>query len=380
MNGITTNYVLDSASDLTQVLQDGTNTYVYGADRIAQIKGTVPEYFLTDGLGSVRHLVDGNGVVTLTQSYDPYGTEVNAVGNGLSSYGFTGEMTDPTGLIYLRSRYYTSGTGRFTTKDTWIGDYNKPMSYNAWLYVYANPINLTDPTGYNARFNVQDPLTATQWSLAKQEAKRFGIPKELVAGTLAAEVVYDSDVVNTVYDVDTALVGGVADIAFVLRDRPTFDICYSILEGYHEYFGLAPWLENHGIGYGFAPGIANMHAGPAVRTEEYINRTYPNQGLMPDLGLDNHPGVRLRTLLTDEGGIRYAAAYLRWYADLRKGTKIDHTTDLSDTDMIIIYTGYRCSLRDCYESVEGFQNAQVPNPGGSPDDFSVFLDLYKKKP
>jgi hypothetical protein len=66
-------------------------------------------------------------------------------------------------------------------------------------------------------------------------------------------------------------------------------------------------------------------------------------------------------------------------ADLRKGTTTDHTNDLSDTDMTIIYTGYRCSLRACYESLEGFQNAQVPDPRGSPDDFSAFLDLYKKK-
>jgi RHS repeat-associated protein len=297
------------------------------------------------------------------------------------AYSYTNEYTgDSTQLVYLRARYYAPQSGRFLTKDIWDGTANTPASYNVWLYVYANPINLTDPTGYSANFNIQDPLTAMQWSLAKQEARRFGIPKELVAGTLAAEIVYDSDIINTIYDVDTAYIGALADIAFILRERTTFNLCYEVLEGYHEYFGLAPWLETLGIGYGFAPGIANMHAGAAVRTEEYINSTYPGQDLMPSLGIDNHPGVRLRTLLTDEGGIRYAAAYLRWYADLRKGTTTDHTNDLSDTDMIIIYTGYRCSLPDCYGSPADFRTAQVPNPNGSPDDFSVFLDLYKKKP
>lgn len=148
INGITTNYVLDTALPLTQVLSDGTNTYLYGVDRIAQINGGIPEYFLTDGLGSVRQLVDRNGTVTLAKSYQPYGTEESSVGNGLSSYGFTGEMSDATGLIYLRSRYYASNAGRFITRDTWDGDANMPMSYNAWLYVYANPINLTDPSGH----------------------------------------------------------------------------------------------------------------------------------------------------------------------------------------------------------------------------------------
>jgi RHS repeat-associated protein len=148
VNGVTTNYVLDLASPLTQVLSDGTNTYVYGVDRIAQINSGIPEYFLTDGLGSVRQLVDSNGAVILAKSFAPYGTEASSVGNGLSSYGFTGEMTDPTGLIYLRARYYSGETGRFLTKDSWQGDYNNPMSYNAWLYGFANPVVYIDPTGH----------------------------------------------------------------------------------------------------------------------------------------------------------------------------------------------------------------------------------------
>jgi RHS repeat-associated protein len=146
VNGVTTNYVLDSASALTQVLQDGTNTYVYGIDRIAQFNGTIPAYFLTDGLGSVRQLVDSNGSVTLAKSYQPYGTEVSSVGGGLSNYGFTNEYTSQ-GLIYLRSRTYSPETGRFLTRDSWPGDYNRPLSLNRWLYVEGNPVNRTDPSG-----------------------------------------------------------------------------------------------------------------------------------------------------------------------------------------------------------------------------------------
>ncbi len=44
---------------------------------------------------------------------------------------------------------YSPAGGRFITRDSWQGDYNRPMSYNAWLYVYANPINLTDPSGHS---------------------------------------------------------------------------------------------------------------------------------------------------------------------------------------------------------------------------------------
>jgi len=151
VNGVTTNYVLDSASPLTQVLQDGTNTYIYGTDRIAQINGSVPEYFLTDGLGSVRQLVDSAGNITLAKSYQPYGMEASSLGGGYSSYGFTGEMTDSTGLIYLRARYLGPSDGRFLTKDLWMGDYNRPLSLTRWMYAYGNPVKDTDPSGHCPR-------------------------------------------------------------------------------------------------------------------------------------------------------------------------------------------------------------------------------------
>ncbi len=52
MNGTTTHYVNYTAAGLTQVLSDGTDTYLYGLSRIAQ-QGTNFQYFGVDGLGSV---------------------------------------------------------------------------------------------------------------------------------------------------------------------------------------------------------------------------------------------------------------------------------------------------------------------------------------
>jgi hypothetical protein len=46
VNGTTTNYTLDLAGGLTQVLADGQNSYVYGDWRITQYTGTTPYYFL----------------------------------------------------------------------------------------------------------------------------------------------------------------------------------------------------------------------------------------------------------------------------------------------------------------------------------------------
>jgi RHS repeat-associated protein len=129
-------------------LNDGTNTYLYGAGRIAQVN-TTTEYFLGDALGSVRQMTDATGEITLAKSYQPYGEMLASVGNGTSPFAFTGEQQDVSGLTYLRARYYSSGDGRFTSKDTWMGDYNSPLSLNRWNYVEGNPINLTDPSGHD---------------------------------------------------------------------------------------------------------------------------------------------------------------------------------------------------------------------------------------
>jgi YD repeat-containing protein len=61
-NSVTTHYTLDNLNaGLTGVLQEGTNTYLYGTGRIAQYNGTTPAYFLTDAQGSVRQLADASG-------------------------------------------------------------------------------------------------------------------------------------------------------------------------------------------------------------------------------------------------------------------------------------------------------------------------------
>ena len=71
-----------------------------------------------------------------------------AFGNITMPYSYTTVSSDTyIKLIYLRSRMYSPLTGRFTTKDSWQGDYNRPLSLNRWNYVEGNPVNYTDPTG-----------------------------------------------------------------------------------------------------------------------------------------------------------------------------------------------------------------------------------------
>jgi hypothetical protein len=49
-------------------LQDGTNTYTYGLDRIAQTNANNTDYFLGDALDSTRQLTDASGEPAWAQS------------------------------------------------------------------------------------------------------------------------------------------------------------------------------------------------------------------------------------------------------------------------------------------------------------------------
>ncbi len=149
VDGIPTNYTIDLNTGLTQVLTDGTNVFLYGVGRIGEQQPEGWAYHQGDALGSVRQLSAPVSAVTQAQSYAPYGDTLSSAGEGVSVWQFTGEMRDVSGLTYLRARYLDSSVGRFISRDTWDGDYNRPLSLNRWGYVEGNPINLTDPSGRN---------------------------------------------------------------------------------------------------------------------------------------------------------------------------------------------------------------------------------------
>ena len=147
VNGVPTDYSLDLSNSLTQVLSDGTNTYLYGVGRIGEQNSSGWGYHLGDALGSVRQLSDPTGVVTLARAYQPYGSALSSEGEGLTSYGFTGEWRDLTGLVHLRARYYDPALGRFPTRDPFPGVLQTPATQHNYIYAANNPINYFDPSG-----------------------------------------------------------------------------------------------------------------------------------------------------------------------------------------------------------------------------------------
>ncbi|MFB8798280.1 MAG: putative Ig domain-containing protein [Microcoleus sp.] len=181
VNGVTTEYLVDSNRDYSQVLEERVNdaliaSYVYGLDLISQERGNADSYYLVDGLGSTRGLTNASGVVTDTYSYDAFGNLIVSASATANNYLFAGEQFDPNlGDYYLRQRYYDPETGRFTRRDAYEGNFEDPITLHKYLYGNANPVSFIDPTGFfssSAEFsvanNIRDTLTKIYGEVANQ--------------------------------------------------------------------------------------------------------------------------------------------------------------------------------------------------------------------
>lgn len=129
-----------------------TKHYYANGQRVAtRVDGDL-YYTLGDHLGSTSLVVDAQGNEVGHVIYDAYGQIVeNTVPLTLTDRLFTGQVFDAsTGLYYYNARYYDPLTGQFTQPDSVVGDPLNPAAWNRFSYVYGNPVNLVDPSGYFA--------------------------------------------------------------------------------------------------------------------------------------------------------------------------------------------------------------------------------------
>jgi RHS repeat-associated protein len=154
-NGATavTRYAYDRGNAWADL--DGNNNaletrhlYLDGPDQpVARISASGDvAWYLTDHLGSVRDIVNDNGVVLDHIDYDAFGNVTNETNPAQGDrFGWAGGIRDAaTGLNFFNNRYYDPQTGRWTTKDQsgfTAGD------ANLYRYVGNNVANATDPAG-----------------------------------------------------------------------------------------------------------------------------------------------------------------------------------------------------------------------------------------
>ena len=76
---------------------------------------------------------------------DVYGKKTSSTGSQANEFDFAGQQTDPTGLQYLRARYYDPETGTFLSRDPLAGSSGWTGSPTG--YANADPANQADPFG-----------------------------------------------------------------------------------------------------------------------------------------------------------------------------------------------------------------------------------------
>ena len=188
----TDQYVWDPTPAVPTLLADTTNAYVYGLDDtpLAQVSLTdsTPTYLHTDLTGSVRTATSPTGKAVCDADYDPYGHPQQVTTDPCAAttrFGYTGQYTDPTGLQYLRNRYYDPTTAQFLSVDPLVDTTGDPYGYAG-----GNPLQNTDPLGLDWKTKFWEMVRATSnFSAGFGDTVTFGGTKAIRQLFLVDDVV-----------------------------------------------------------------------------------------------------------------------------------------------------------------------------------------------
>jgi RHS repeat-associated protein len=171
VGGAITEFLLDNNEEVAEYSGSTLlRRYVYGPsidERILMYSGSgtsasAKNYYYSDQQKSTVAVADGNGVVSETATYSPFGESSNTTGN---PFKFSGRRYDPeSGLYFFRARYYSPKLGRFLQTD--------PVGYKEDLGLYSfvggDPLNRADPSGkespcFSLPHGCGDPPPTPKW-------------------------------------------------------------------------------------------------------------------------------------------------------------------------------------------------------------------------
>jgi RHS repeat-associated protein len=150
VQGTTTEYyVYDGDNVIGSYASDGTLNGRYitpGLDaNLAETRSGSAYYYMADGLGSVRNLVDASETVQNTYDYYGFGDSLGATQGVTNPYRFTGREYEAGSVLdmhYYRNRYYLPGLGIFMSRDAAWAD-----EARGWGYVRNSPTASVDAFG-----------------------------------------------------------------------------------------------------------------------------------------------------------------------------------------------------------------------------------------
>ena len=114
---------------------------------LGEVRNGVAQHFDVDGFNSVMVTTLADGTVPGRISYRAFGAVRSLTGNIDTPFRFNGYVSDGGDELSSPSRYYSLGTGRFTSMDPAAPTQMDPMSWNAYVGLSANPMLYVDPDG-----------------------------------------------------------------------------------------------------------------------------------------------------------------------------------------------------------------------------------------
>ncbi|MBQ0775888.1 MAG: RHS repeat-associated core domain-containing protein, partial [Gammaproteobacteria bacterium] len=189
--------------------------------------------------------------------YEAFGQLLSSTGNTDNTYRFTGEQYD-AGLdqYYLRARYYSQNSGRFTQQDTWMGRNNDPITLHKYLYANADPANGIDPSGHSGLFSFS---TAMNISARLATTAIANYPRATSLVQIAAQVATPLELA-ALSPVSAGLVGGGTVGLAALRH----------LDKAENLAKSSFWLNRIGSGNEFEKFVAKL-IGQKVNTQAILN-------------------------------------------------------------------------------------------------------------
>lgn len=151
---------------------------------------TTTKYLFHDHLGSIVRATNSAGAVLEGMDYGPFGERRGYVdprwtasAPAATNRGFTGhEMLDGLDVVHMNGRVYDSRTWRFLQADPIVQAPNNAQSLNRYSYVWNNPLNATDPSGFVVQRQPSDMYIFCSTAISIAITSAFGTTAEGVKG------------------------------------------------------------------------------------------------------------------------------------------------------------------------------------------------------
>ncbi len=221
-------------------------TYAYGAEGLiwSRTDGSYQVYHY-DYRGSVIAVTDIDGNITDTITYTAYGKQASRTGTSKLIFGYNGRhgvLSDPNGLLYMRTRFYNPDFKRFMSADIIDGSIADSTSLNVYAFVNGNPISLIDPFGLiaergepsvlEAAYMAKHIYTATEDTLEDE-------PEDYMGGWKLIEIIGNSEGLKIgVYARGTG-----DDISYTLVNKGT-TTAGDWVNNFQQLFGLSDDMKD----------------------------------------------------------------------------------------------------------------------------------------